>query len=127
MVYDQDTGILSWRNRKDTRVRNNTPKGYIKFKIRNVHYKAHRLIWFYHYGRWPQGDVIDHVDRDIHNNRISNLREATFRQNARNTSRSRWVSDDIVKIEDQFVVKIEKSFATLEEAKAWQEQIVKIG
>jgi hypothetical protein len=129
MVYDQDTGILSWRNRKDTRVRNTAPKSYIKFKIKNVHHGAHRLIWFYHYGRWPESDVIDHIDRNKHNNRIENLREATFALNAQNRTDVECyekIDKGIFRRKDKFVVKVRKTFASLEEAKDWQDQVTKI-
>lgn len=39
------------------------------------YYYLHRLIWLYHHGELP--DLLDHVDRDVANNRIENLRIAT--------------------------------------------------
>jgi hypothetical protein len=125
MSYDKDTGILSWRNPRDSRIRNHTPKGYIKFKIKNVHYRAHRLIWFYHYGRWPSSDVIDHIDRNKHNNRIENLREATFSENCKNKNRNELIKQheqsggEIFKNGSKFLVEIKRSFQNLEEAELW--------
>lgn len=46
---------------------------------------AHHASFALFYGRWPEKDVIDHIDGDNGNNRPDNLREATFRENARNT------------------------------------------
>jgi hypothetical protein len=48
-----------------------------------IMYKAHRLAWFYTYGKIP-ADQIDHIDGDGLNNRINNLRDVTSRQNSRN-------------------------------------------
>jgi hypothetical protein len=46
-------------------------------------YKAHRVSFALHYGRWPVG-IVDHKDTDPGNNRPENLREATKRQNGQN-------------------------------------------
>lgn len=45
--------------------------------------QAHRVAWALHYGEWPKG-ALDHINRDPHDNRIENLREATPSQNAQN-------------------------------------------
>ena len=44
---------------------------------------AHQLIYYTHYGTIP--DIIDHINQDITDNRIENLRESTRQQNALNT------------------------------------------
>lgn len=44
---------------------------------------SHRAIFLMHHGYLP--DIVDHVDRDISNNRIENLRAATKAQNAWNS------------------------------------------
>ena len=61
--------------------------GYARVKLglaRQSMFLLHRLIYEYHYGAIPEGMVIDHIDRDITNNRIENLRCVTTRTNARN-------------------------------------------
>ena len=59
--------------------------GYIGIIINGKNYFAHRLAWFYHHGVWPS-DSIDHIDRDRSNNKIENLRECTYSENAQNRS-----------------------------------------
>lgn len=44
----------------------------------------HRAVWEYHHGKIPTDRVIDHINRDRSDNRIENLRLATFSQNRRN-------------------------------------------
>jgi hypothetical protein len=47
-------------------------------------YYAHRLAWFYAYGRWPK-EKLDHRDGPRDANKLDNLREANDLQNARNS------------------------------------------
>jgi hypothetical protein len=56
---------------------------YIGIRLDNVLYLAHRLAWFYSYGKWPV-DQIDHINGDRTDNRLINLREATNAENAQN-------------------------------------------
>lgn len=87
--HDLDTGVLCWRiapgpvkigsvfghRRKD---------GYIRGSIRNRDYYAHRLAWAHVHGEWPTF-VIDHENHDPSDNRLVNLRPATFGQSLGNT------------------------------------------
>jgi hypothetical protein len=63
--------------------------GYLHVGVDGKHYKAHRLIFLYHFGYLPEHEV-DHIDRDRSNNKIENLREVSRTCNMRNsTQRSR--------------------------------------
>lgn len=48
---------------------------------------VHRLAWFIHYNELP--NVIDHVDGDKLNNKISNLRSCTQQQNSLNSRKQK--------------------------------------
>lgn len=88
--YDPDTGLLHWKVSTSNRVKvgdwagSLNPEGYIQVMVNGTIYKAHRLIWFMHYGYWP-ADTIDHWDRNRQNNRLDNLRDVTMLVNATNT------------------------------------------
>jgi hypothetical protein len=86
--YDADTGIFTWRTS-----RNGASKGvqagtsrknmYVQIMIDRVNYVAHRLAWLYIHGEWP--NVIDHINRDKTDNRLCNLRNGNYRDNAANS------------------------------------------
>ena len=46
-------------------------------------YLNHRLIWLYHHGAWPEGEI-DHINRDPSDNRIENLRDVVRAINSSN-------------------------------------------
>lgn len=62
-----------------------TASGYVSIKVDYIEYYAHRLAWLYVKEEWPQGRI-DHEDRNLVNNKFSNLRLATCSENAANTS-----------------------------------------
>lgn len=78
--YNPETGDFTWRTNPKNTQRLGTVaggwslNGYRVVGVDNVQYKQHRLAWFYVYGVWPT-QILDHIDRDRGNNRITNLRE----------------------------------------------------
>jgi hypothetical protein len=68
--------------------------GYIHIKIKAKVFKAHRLIFLYHYGYFPE--FVDHIDGNKQNNRIENLREASKQENCQN-QKVRWTNSSGVK------------------------------
>lgn len=60
-----------------------TGAGYLCGYLFDVKIKSHRAMWAYVHGRWPDG-FLDHINGNPSDNRISNLREATRFQNAKN-------------------------------------------
>ena len=86
--YCQDTGEI---RRKANGKRADTTKhskGYLVLSHKGKQIYAHRLAWALSYGKWPEG-VIDHIDHDKTNNRLSNLRDVDHRLNLRNMRRSK--------------------------------------
>lgn len=104
--YDPGTGKLFWRHRTpdmfeckkysaDRRCRRwNTifaekealttgNCGYKTGKIMGKGFLSHRVAWAIYYGEWPE-NVIDHINGDRSDNRISNLRSVEVKDNARN-------------------------------------------
>ena len=59
-------------------------RGYRQIGIDRGVYMTHRLIWLWHHGYMPEGGL-DHINRDISDNRIKNLREVSKQCNMRNT------------------------------------------
>jgi hypothetical protein len=88
--YNPLTGDLIWtiRPRKNIPIGSKAGRvhkfGYVIVRFQGQDYKAHRLIWLYMTGEWPN-DEIDHEDRNRANNIWTNLREATRLQNRYNS------------------------------------------
>ena len=89
LEYNKDTGVFKWlvyrsRNAKPGYVAGNSHHtGYSFIKINGRMYAAHRLAWLYVYGEFPENQV-DHINHDRFDNRISNLRDVTHKENALN-------------------------------------------
>lgn len=48
--------------------------------------RSHRLVWEIHKGPIPEGKFVDHIDGDLDNSAIENLRLCDEKQSARNTT-----------------------------------------
>jgi hypothetical protein len=87
--YDPETGALTRAKAPHPRFRVGEivgypdTKGYLRVGIRGRLYSAHRLIWLYVTGAWPQFEI-DHINHQTGDNRWANLREATPSQNSCN-------------------------------------------
>jgi len=58
------------------------PDGYMAVGLNGKIYKVHRIIFMMHHGHFPQ--TIDHINGIKDDNRIENLRAATFSENCLN-------------------------------------------
>lgn len=56
--------------------------GYYTTWVNSIRFSIHRLIFMMHHGYLPK--IIDHIDGNRLNNKIENLREATFSDNCCN-------------------------------------------
>lgn len=103
LSYNPDTGEFFWKERPrhhfyqdDQHVRWNKvhafrqaggvkKKGYLVITIHRSAYKAHRLAWYMHTGEHPDLPL-DHINHNRSDNRIINIRVASFSANAKNKS-----------------------------------------
>ena len=74
--------ISSGSKKKGSLVNTQHSSGYIRCKINKKQYLAHRIIYMMHHGYMP--DIVDHIDGNKSNNKITNLRPATKSQNQQN-------------------------------------------
>lgn len=85
--YDLETGQFTNIVRRGhvmpgTKAGSAVKTGYIVIKIDGQDYFAHRLAFLYVHGYLPE--IIDHINHDKADNRISNLREVTQSENFAN-------------------------------------------
>ena len=95
--YDKETGEL-YRRTTETLFKpcgSTNSQGYLDVDLRKAYGKVvarntrvHRIIWFLSYGVWPDF-IIDHIDRDKQNNKLSNLRQANQSLNQMNAASRR--------------------------------------
>lgn len=58
-------------------------KNYIRIGIKGKLHRAHRLVWLYIHGKFPENDI-DHINGDGTDNRLVNLRAVTRSENGQN-------------------------------------------
>ncbi|WP_261150829.1 HNH endonuclease [Serratia entomophila] len=67
--------------------------GYYHVMLKRGRYQAHRIIYEMFHGEISAGDLIDHIDGNVNNNRISNLRLASHRDNTVNSKKQKGRND----------------------------------
>ena len=93
-LFEYRADHLWWRERPANRVDMSKPAGSVKARghreimFKGKLYKAHRLIWLYVNGEFPD-NTIDHINGDPSDNRIENLRDVTRQENNKNKCKPR--------------------------------------
>lgn len=103
--YVYETGELVWKRRPVSHFKTTTASkswhtqfvgkvaghyhsrnGYLEIRLNKDLYKGHRIVWKLLRGTDPEG-MLDHINGDVADNRIENLREATAQENSRNSNK----------------------------------------
>lgn len=111
--YEPDTGRLFWKERPREMFKsegqqkkwNNRYAGAEALTARQTHgylhgailgrkYRAHRVIWKLVHGVEPE--QVDHINGDVSDNRLGNLRDVSHQTNGRNQKRSARNSSGVV-------------------------------
>ena len=75
--YNPEIGLFSWLIKPSDKIKIGSiagsvdKDGYVIITLNSKKYRAHRLIWFYVYGKWPVNEI-DHINRIPSDNRIIN-------------------------------------------------------
>ena len=85
--YDEKSGLFTRKINKGKGkagdiVGSTQTNGYLQVCIDGKLYYLHRIAWLYVYGEWP--NEIDHIDRNVLNNSIDNLRDVSHGENCKN-------------------------------------------
>lgn len=100
LVYNPDTGILTWRRCEEMPKNWNSryagteafsTTSFYGYKVGSIDgklYRAHRIAFAIYYGRWPS-DILDHINGNRADNMIANLREASRDQNQHNRKKNK--------------------------------------
>ena len=93
LLYDNQSGNL-YQNKKRPKIKIGalagglTKKGYRYIQLKGKKYPAHHIVWLLETGNLPKNQI-DHIDGDKENNKFSNLREVTNKQNTENRGKQK--------------------------------------
>ena len=98
LKYDPETGIFTRKirtaqrhkigDRADFLVTSGNSEGYCRVSFDSKRYLAHRVVWLYVHGTWPELDI-DHINGNKSDNRLANLREVDRSTNLQNKAHAR--------------------------------------
>ena len=96
LAYDPETGLFTWLQKPNRRVRVGDPAGriwdggrrgkYVRIGYQGIKYYAHRVAWFLVHNE--QAEEIDHINRNSLDNRLCNLRNVDHATNMNNRRNS---------------------------------------
>ena len=85
--YDKKTGAFKWKKSSPGRVAGKSvgtiSHGYRQIELDYKFFRAGRLAWLIVTGSWPEC-LIDHINGNRSDDRWTNLRAASYQENARN-------------------------------------------
>lgn len=86
--YNAKTGAFSWKKprrgvKTGVQLGCDNGSGYLRITVAGKSEYAHRLAWMYVNGHWPT-QTVDHINGNRGDNRIANLRLATYAENMQN-------------------------------------------
>lgn len=90
--YCPNSGVFTWIKRTGLRISvgdvagSDTDRGYIRIRISGRRYMAHRLVWLYVHGEFPENQI-DHINGVTGDNSLVNLRTYTGSENIRNSTK----------------------------------------
>ena len=80
--FHYSNGVLTRDDRKNSNG-SLDKDGYLIIKVKEKQFKAHRIVWLLHYGKFPEMEL-DHINHNRTDNRIENLREVDRQGNIDN-------------------------------------------
>lgn len=94
LAYDPKTGDFHWKVSINPRApigrraggNSLSGPGVKKYRVIGIGgklHRAHRLVWLYFHGAWPES-AIDHINGNTLDNRIENLRDVSTQRNTWN-------------------------------------------
>ena len=89
-LFDYRDGVLFWKIKPAKCIQigdiaggtNGKRQPYYRVRVKKERYFVHKIVYLFHYGYMPE--FVDHIDRNIQNNKIENLRPVTQSQNQMN-------------------------------------------